>query len=35
MGVMIYDNGRIYEGFWENDRRDGLGFERYANGNTY
>lgn len=34
-GVMIYDNGRIYEGKWQNDKRHGSGFERYSNGNAY
>ena len=35
LGVMVYDNGRIYEGAWLNDRRHGTGFEKYSNGNTY
>jgi hypothetical protein len=34
-GVMMYRNGRQYEGFWDRDLRDGKGFERYPNGNTY
>jgi hypothetical protein len=35
LGVMEYDNGRVYEGTWEEDLRNGKGFERYANGNRY
>ena len=34
-GVMIYKNGRLYEGDWKNDVRDGRGYERYSNGNYY
>jgi hypothetical protein len=32
---MRYKNGRQYEGDWANDMRDGRGFERYPNGNSY
>lgn len=32
---MIYNNGRIYEGGWENDFRQGKGFEKFANGSIY
>lgn len=32
---MKYKNGRVYEGFFKNDLRDGKGFELYHNGNTY
>eukprot|EP00347_Sterkiella_histriomuscorum_P019256 403342342 len=35
LGIMVYDNGRIYEGQWQNDRRHGKGFEKYSNQNTY
>ncbi|CDW72018.1 UNKNOWN [Stylonychia lemnae] len=35
LGVMLYDNGRTYEGQWQNDRRHGQGFEKYSNLNTY
>ena len=35
LGIMVYNNGRIYEGSWQLDRRDGHGFERYPNGNQY
>ena len=28
-GVMLYKNGRIYEGEWENDFRSGNGYEVY------
>jgi hypothetical protein len=34
-GIMIYANGRRYEGYWENDIRHGRGYERHANGNIY
>jgi hypothetical protein len=34
-GVMIYKSGRVYEGDWKDDLRDGHGYERYANGNVY
>ena len=32
---MKYQNGRVYEGEWENDTRHGRGFELYPNGNIY
>lgn len=35
MGIMVYKNGRIYEGSWLKDMRSGKGFEKYATGNTY
>ena len=35
MGVIVYENGRYYEGFWLKDRRDGKGFEVFSNGNVY
>jgi len=28
-GIIVYSNGRIYEGNWKNDARDGEGFEMY------
>ena len=34
-GIMIYQNGRKYEGEWLDDLRNGRGFEKYANGNLY
>lgn len=34
-GVIVYKNGRIYEGEWEDDKRQGRGYERFANGNVY
>ena len=34
-GVIVYDNGRVYEGTWQADKRDGRGFELYVNGHTY
>lgn len=33
MGIMTYDNNRIYEGEWSNGMRDGQGFEIFSNGN--
>ena len=35
LGIMQYENGRIYEGSWVNDRRHGKGYEKYSNGNIY
>ena len=32
-GVCSYTNGRLYEGFWEQDLRHGKGYERFSNGN--
>jgi hypothetical protein len=32
---MVYSNGRIYEGNWAKDMREGDGFEKYQNKNTY
>ena len=34
-GVIVYDTGRIYEGSWLNDKRDGRGFELFSNGNKF
>ncbi len=34
-GIMIYQNGRKYEGNWANDLREGRGFEKHNNGNIY
>ena len=34
-GIMRYQNNRVYEGSWQNDKRNGKGYERYANGNKY
>ena len=34
-GVIVYDNGRVYEGTWQADKRDGRGFELYVSGHTY
>ena len=30
-GIMVYGNGRIYEGQWLDNLRHGLGFEKYLN----
>ena len=35
LGVMIYKNGRIYEGNWKDDQREGKGLEKYSNNNKY
>ena len=36
VGVIRYENGRRqYEGEWFNDLREGRGFERYSNNNSY
>lgn len=32
---MKYKSGRVYEGDWLTDLRDGRGYERYQNGNVY
>jgi hypothetical protein len=34
-GIMIYMNGRRYEGNWEGDLRHGRGYEKHPNGNYY
>jgi len=42
-GILVYDlfaiNNRqiqrIYEGEWQNDRKQGLGFERFVDGSVY
>lgn len=34
-GIMKYQNGRLFEGEWENDQRHGRGYERYPNANIY
>ncbi|EAR82699.3 MORN motif protein (macronuclear) [Tetrahymena thermophila SB210] len=34
-GVMVYQNGRIYEGQWENDLKHGRGYEIFPSGSTY
>jgi len=35
LGACIYDNGRRYEGSFQEDKRHGKGFEKFSNGNTY
>ena len=32
---MVYESGRIFEGEWINDKRHGMGYEKYKNGNVY
>lgn len=34
-GIMVYRNGRVFEGSWLNDMREGKGCERYENGSSY
>ena len=35
-GVIVYKNGgRVYEGDWYMDKRQGRGYEMFANGNIY
>ena len=35
LGILIGDTGRIYEGQWQLDQRQGMGFEKYKNHNFY
>ena len=35
MGIMMSDSGRVYEGYWKNDQKDGKGYEKYVSGNIY
>ena len=35
LGVLIYDNGRVYEGEWQDDRRNGRGYELFSNYSNY
>ena len=35
LGVLIYDNGRVYEGEWQDDRRNGRGYELFSNKSKY
>lgn len=35
MGVCVYENSRVYEGFWKDDKRQGRGYEIFSNGSTY
>lgn len=34
-GVIIYKSGRVYEGQWVDDIRNGDGYELYQNKNSY
>ena len=34
-GLMLYWNGRISEGMWKADHKDGVSHELFANGNHY
>ena len=36
VGIMVYDNGRLYEGNWKEDLKEGeAGFEKFPNGCMY
>ena len=35
LGVLVYENGRVYEGEWRKNKRDGRGYEVFASGNSY
>ena len=35
LGVLVYTNGRTYEGEWLKNRRHGRGYEFFSNGNSY
>jgi hypothetical protein len=35
LGVLIYGNGRVYEGEWQQEKINGRGFELYPNGSKY
>jgi len=32
---MLYDSGRVYEGDFKSDIREGHGYEKYDNNNIY
>ena len=34
-GVMIYNNDRIFEGNWERDYKQGMGYEEFPNSSSY
>ncbi len=34
-GVMLYLNGRLYEGEWQSNFKHGKGYERFSNGSIY
>ena len=35
MGVCVYENTRLYEGYWKEDKRDGFGSQNLKNGEKY
>ena len=35
LGTYFYDNGDLYEGYWNNDKREGEGKCDYADGDNY
>ena len=32
---MLYTNGRIYEGEWKNNAKEGKGYEKFSNCSVY
>ena len=34
-GIMLYNNGRLYEGQWECDYKQGMGYEKFPNCSVY
>ena len=34
-GLFVWDDGEFYLGYWVNDKREGIGKNRYKNGNIY
>lgn len=34
-GVAVFEDGKIYEGFWEKDKMEGNGRMTYKNGSQY
>ena len=35
LGVLVYQNGRVYEGEWIENKRHGRGYELFSTGNSY
>jgi hypothetical protein len=35
LGIMVYSNGRTYEGYWRDDKRHGKGYEKFSNGDIF
>ena len=32
---MLYVNGRVYEGYWIDNFKEGKGYEKFSNGSVY